>query len=58
VPPVGPDRPEPWPSDPAVAVARLAKLIREIDARDRMAQDILLEDLLRAAWPTGWTQDQ
>ena len=56
--PAGPDRPEPWPTDPASAAARLMVVIVEIDTRDLEDDDVLLADLLRVAWPTCWTQDQ
>jgi hypothetical protein len=56
--PVGPDRPEQWPSDPASAVARLRVVILEIDHRERKDHDVLLTDLLRVAWPSFLAQDQ
>ena len=56
--PARPDRPEPWPTDPGSAAARLMVLIVEIDTRDLEDHDVLLADLLRVAWPTCWTQDQ
>jgi hypothetical protein len=56
--PAGPDRPEPWPTDPASAVARLASVIREIDVREPSEHDVLLSDLLKVAWPSSWAQDQ
>jgi hypothetical protein len=56
--PAGPGRPEPWPTDPASAVARLATVIREIDERERNEDELLLADLLKVAWPTSQAQDQ
>jgi hypothetical protein len=56
--PAGPDRPEPWPPDPASAAGRLMVLILEIDDRERKDHDVLLTDLLRVAWPTFEAQDQ
>ena len=56
--PVGPDRPDPWPTDPALAVARLMPVILEIDEREARDHDVLLTDLLRVAWPSFWAQDQ
>jgi hypothetical protein len=56
--PVGPDRPEQWPSDPASAAARLRVLIVEIDDCGREDLDLLLTDLLRVAWPSFRAQDQ
>ena len=53
-----PDRPEPWPTDPAWATARLTPVIGDIDQRTSEEQEVLLADLLSAAWPTVWTQDQ
>jgi hypothetical protein len=53
-----PNRPEPWPTDPAWATARLTPVIRDIDQRDDEEHEALLVDLLRTAWPTVWTQDQ
>ena len=56
--PVGPDRPEPWPTDPASAIARLTKVVREIDEREPSEHEVLLSDLLKVAWPSSWAQDQ
>ena len=56
--PAGQDRPEPWPTDPGSAAARLMVVIVEIDTRDLDDHDVLLADLLKVAWPTCWTQDQ
>jgi hypothetical protein len=56
--PAGPDRPEPWPTDPASAAARLMVVILEIDDREPKDHDVLLTDLLRVAWPTFRAQDQ
>jgi len=53
-----PDRPEPWPTDPRWAAARLTPVIRDIDERDDAEDEVLLVGLLRVAWPTVWTQDQ
>ncbi len=55
----GPNRaPDPWPSDPRVAHARLQLVIAEIDGRDCGHADDLLTHFLRTAWPTFWSQDQ
>ena len=56
--PVGPDRPEPWPTDPAAAAARLMLLVLDIEERTQEDHDVLLADLLRVAWPTSRGQDQ
>ena len=56
--PIEPDRPEQWPGDPAVAVARLMVVIFEIDDREHRDRDVLLTDLLRVAWPSFRAQDQ
>ena len=53
-----PDKPEPWPTDPRWAAARLTPVILEMEARGYEDREALLGDLLRTAWPTVWAQDQ
>ncbi len=50
--------PEPWPPDPAATAQRLIAVIDDIDTSSDLDRQALLSDLLRAAWPTGWCQDQ
>jgi hypothetical protein len=50
--------PDPWPTDPVVAAARLQLVLSEIDGRDTGDADDLLTDFLRIAWPSYWAQDQ
>ncbi len=48
----------PWPIDSPAAAARLAAVVDSIDLRNSEEWENLLVDLLRACWPTVWTQDQ
>ena len=50
--PPGPEPTDSW------AVAWLRTLIHDMDGRGDDDRDALLDDLLFAAWPTPWTQDQ
>jgi len=49
---------EGWPLDAASAAALLARLIRDIDRSGEEDRDILLSDLLCAAWPNPGCQTQ
>jgi hypothetical protein len=49
---------EGWPLDAASAAALVARVSRDLDCRSEEDVDILLSDLLCAAWPTCWAQDQ
>jgi hypothetical protein len=49
---------EGWPLDAASAAALVARVSRDLDCRSDEDVDILLSDLLCAAWPTCWAQDQ
>ena len=46
------------PLDAATIAVRVARVIRELDRRNDEEGDILLSDLLRAAWPTCQAQQQ
>jgi len=43
-------------TDEECAPALLAEVVRELDARDQAADDVLLWRLLVAAWPTAAAQ--
>lgn len=49
-----------WPLDarPALALALVARVTRQVDEACNDRRDLLLEDLMCAAWPTSLTQDQ
>jgi hypothetical protein len=49
---------EGWPLDAASAASLVARVVRDIDRRYDEDVDVLLSDLLCAAWPTCWAQDQ
>jgi hypothetical protein len=50
--------PDSWPSDPAVAFARLRRVIRQLDGESEEESLILLSDLLCAAWCSLTAQNQ
>ena len=47
---------EPQRSDEECGPALLAAVVRELDTRDQVAEDIVLWRLLCAAWPTAAAQ--
>ena len=49
---------ERWPLDAASAAALVVRVVDDIDGRRDEETDALLSDLLCAAWPTCWAQDQ
>jgi len=49
---------EGWPLDRASATALVARLIHDIDHSGEEERDILLSDLLCAAWPSPCSQGQ
>jgi hypothetical protein len=46
-----------WPADAASAVALVARIKRDIEEGSNESRELLLSDLLCAAWPTGPAQD-
>jgi len=50
--------PESWPLEPASAAVLVMRVIDDIDASDEEQRDILLSDLLCAAWGSIWAQNQ
>jgi len=50
--------PDRWPLDAASAAALVVRAVDDIDRRREEETDVLLSDLLCAAWPTCWAQDQ
>jgi hypothetical protein len=50
--------PDSWPHDPAVAFARLRRVIRQLDGESEEESLILLSDLLCAAWGSLTAQNQ
>jgi hypothetical protein len=50
--------PESWPLDTRFAVALIGRVKRDIDDTSEELSDLLLADLLCAAWPTSTAQDQ
>jgi hypothetical protein len=50
--------PDSWPLDAVSAAELLARVIRDIDQSSEQNRDVLLSDLLCAAWPSRWAQDQ
>ena len=50
--------PERWPLDAASAAALVVRAVDDIDRRRQEETDVLLSDLLCAAWPSCWAQDQ
>jgi hypothetical protein len=47
-----------WPLDASSAVALISRITRDVDDTSDERRDLLLEDLLCAAWPTAAAQDQ
>ena len=47
-----------WPLDPASAAELVVRVIDDIDASDEEYRDVLLSDLLRAAWGSVLAQKQ
>jgi hypothetical protein len=47
-----------WPLDAASAAALVERVICDLDDRSDEDSDVLLSDLLCAAWPSCWAQDQ
>ena len=50
--------PEGWPLDAASAAALVVRVVEEVEHRSEEESDVLLSDLLCAAWPSCWAQDQ
>jgi hypothetical protein len=46
------------PLDPASAAELVVRVVCELDQRREAQSNALLSDLLCAAWPTRWAQDQ
>jgi hypothetical protein len=46
------------PLDPASAAALVARVLDDLRRRSEQERMVLLSDLLCAAWPTCWAQDQ
>jgi hypothetical protein len=49
---------DPAPLDAASAAALVARVVRDVDESSDEQRDILLADLLCAAWPSCSAQDQ
>ncbi len=47
-----------WPLDARPALALVARVTRQVDEACNDRGDLLLEDLMCAAWPTALAQDQ
>lgn len=47
-----------WPSDPTAAAALVALVLDDIHDLNDSDRDTLLEDFLRAAWPSPRSQRQ
>lgn len=52
------DDPDTWPLDAHSAVALISRITRDVDETSDERRDLLLEDLLCAAWPSSTAQDQ
>jgi hypothetical protein len=54
------ERPQPaeWPLDAASVAALVARIKSEIEDGSHRSRDVLLGDLLCAAWPSRPAQDQ
>jgi hypothetical protein len=50
--------PNSWPLDPLLTAALVIRAIDDIDACDEEDLEVLLEDLMRAAWGSIWAQNQ
>jgi hypothetical protein len=46
------------PMDAVSAAALVARVIQDLDERREEDGAVLLSDLLCAAWPSSWAQDQ
>ena len=51
-----PVMPDPWWTDEECGPGLLAEVVRELDTRDRAAEEVVLLRLLCAAWPTAAAQ--
>jgi hypothetical protein len=49
---------ESWPLDAVSAAALVVRAVCDIDQSSHEQRDVLLSDLLCAAWPSCWAQDQ
>jgi hypothetical protein len=47
-----------WPLDPVATGALVVQTVDEIDASTEEQRDLLLSDLLCAAWGSVWAQNQ
>jgi hypothetical protein len=47
-----------WPLDARYALALVARVTRDVDDASNDRRNLLLEDLMCAAWPTAAAQDQ
>ena len=47
-----------WPLDASYALALVSRITRDVDDASHEGRDLLLEDLMCAAWPTSTAQDQ
>ena len=47
-----------WPLDAVSAMALVARVVHDIDTSSEEHRDVLLSDLLRAAWGSLWAQNQ
>jgi hypothetical protein len=47
-----------WPLDARHALALVSRIARDVDDASHERRDLLLEDLMCAAWPTSTAQDQ
>jgi hypothetical protein len=50
--------PNSWPLDPIATAALVVRSVDEIDASTEEQRDLLLSDLLCAAWGSIWAQNQ
>ena len=50
--------PEGWPLDAVSAAALVVRVVEDVEHRSEEQSDVLLSDLLCAAWPSCWAQDQ
>jgi hypothetical protein len=47
-----------WPLDAGYALALVARVMRDVEDASDERRDLLLDDLMCAAWPTSTAQDQ
>jgi len=47
-----------WPLDASYAHALVSRIARDVDDTSSECRDLLLEDLMCAAWPTSTAQNQ